>query len=138
MNKQEFLSRLEQALSGLPAEELQERLAFYRESIEDRVEEGLSEEASPGSSPKAAGSPGSSMHSASARHNRFLIRLIIFSNRFPGSCPLPCRKGAGPASSQCITELFYHASVEMQGKRRDRRRETDLSPSFFVFQAGYA
>lgn len=45
MNKQEFLSRLEQALSGLPQEELQERLAFFRESIEDRLEEGLSEEA---------------------------------------------------------------------------------------------
>ena len=45
MNKQEYLSRLEQTLSGLPAEELQERLAFYRESIEDRMEEGLSEEA---------------------------------------------------------------------------------------------
>ena len=69
-------------------------------------------------------------HTASARHNRFLIRLIIFSNRSPGSCPLPCRKGAGPASSQCITELFYHASVEMQGKRRDRRRETDSFPVF--------
>ncbi len=45
MNKQEFLSRLEQALSGLPQEELQERLAFFRESIEDRLEEGLTEEA---------------------------------------------------------------------------------------------
>ena len=28
MNKQEYLSRLERALSGLPGEELQERLAF--------------------------------------------------------------------------------------------------------------
>lgn len=45
MNKQEYLSRLEQTLSGLPREELQERLAFFRESIEDRMEEGLSEEA---------------------------------------------------------------------------------------------
>ena len=45
MKKQEFLSRLEQALSGLPGEELQERLAFYGESIEDRMEEGLAEEA---------------------------------------------------------------------------------------------
>ena len=45
MKKQEFLAWLEQALSGLPGEELQERLAFYRESIEDRMEEGLTEEA---------------------------------------------------------------------------------------------
>ena len=45
MNKQEFLSRLEAALSGLPREDVQERLAFYRESIDDRMEEGLSEEA---------------------------------------------------------------------------------------------
>lgn len=45
MNKQEFLSRLEAALSGLPQEELRERLSFYRESIDDRMEEGFSEEA---------------------------------------------------------------------------------------------
>ena len=45
MNKQEFLSRLEEALAGLPREELMERLAFYRESIDDRMETGLTEEA---------------------------------------------------------------------------------------------
>ena len=45
MNKQQFLSRLEQALSGLPREDLQERLAFYGECIDDRMEEGISEEA---------------------------------------------------------------------------------------------
>ena len=45
MNKQEFLTRLEESLAGLPQEELAGRLAFYSESIDDRVEEGLSEEA---------------------------------------------------------------------------------------------
>ena len=45
MNKQQYLSRLEKALSGLPADDLRERLAFYGESIDDRMEEGLSEEA---------------------------------------------------------------------------------------------
>ncbi|MCR5664902.1 MAG: DUF1700 domain-containing protein [Oscillospiraceae bacterium] len=44
MNKQEFLARLEQALAGLPQEELAERLGFYGEMIDDRVEEGLTEE----------------------------------------------------------------------------------------------
>ena len=33
MNKQQYLSRLEKALSGLPADDLRERLAFYGESI---------------------------------------------------------------------------------------------------------
>lgn len=44
MDKQGFLTRLEQGLSGLPQEDISERLAFYEEMIDDRVEEGLSEE----------------------------------------------------------------------------------------------
>lgn len=44
MSKQEFLDRLEAGLSGLPNDEIVERLAFYNEMIDDRVEEGLSEE----------------------------------------------------------------------------------------------
>lgn len=45
MTKQEFLSRLTEGLSGLPQDEVEERLAFYGESIDDRMEDGLSEEA---------------------------------------------------------------------------------------------
>ena len=44
MNKQDFLTRLEEALAGLPEEERAERLAFYGEMIDDRIEEGLTEE----------------------------------------------------------------------------------------------
>ena len=44
MNKQEFLTQLRNGLSGLPQDELEERLAFYNEMIDDRMEEGLSEE----------------------------------------------------------------------------------------------
>lgn len=44
MNKQEFLARLEKALADRPPEELAERLTFYREMIDDRMEDGLSEE----------------------------------------------------------------------------------------------
>lgn len=44
MTKIEFLTSLRQRLSGLPQEEINERLRFYSEMIEDRVEEGLSEE----------------------------------------------------------------------------------------------
>lgn len=44
MNKKEFLSALEKGLSFLPQEELEERLAFYTEMIDDRIEEGFSEE----------------------------------------------------------------------------------------------
>ena len=44
MSKQEFLSRLRQALSGLPEDDVAERIAFYSESIDDRIEEGMSEE----------------------------------------------------------------------------------------------
>ena len=44
MNKQTFLTELRKALSGLPREDVEERLAFYGEMIDDRVEEGASEE----------------------------------------------------------------------------------------------
>lgn len=44
MSKQEFLAQLRKGLSGLPQDDIEERLTFYSEVIEDRVEEGLSEE----------------------------------------------------------------------------------------------
>ncbi|MBQ3939072.1 MAG: DUF1700 domain-containing protein [Clostridia bacterium] len=44
MNKQEFISQLEKALAGLPKDDVLERLSFYGELIDDRVEDGLSEE----------------------------------------------------------------------------------------------
>ena len=43
MTKQEFLEQLRNGLSGLPQCEIEEHLSFYREMIEDRMEEGLSE-----------------------------------------------------------------------------------------------
>lgn len=44
MTKLKFLLELEKQLSALPQEDIEERLTFYSEMIEDRVEEGLSEE----------------------------------------------------------------------------------------------
>ena len=44
MNKQEFLAGLQKGLSGLPQEDVEERLTFYGEMLDDRMEEGLSEE----------------------------------------------------------------------------------------------
>lgn len=44
MNKQDFLAQLRKSLSGLPQDDIEERLTFYSEMIEDRTEEGLSEE----------------------------------------------------------------------------------------------
>ena len=44
MTKQEFLNQLRMGISGLPQEDISERLTFYREMIDDRMEEGLSEE----------------------------------------------------------------------------------------------
>lgn len=45
MNKRAFLERLRARLRGLPRHEVEERLNFYIEMIDDRIEEGLSEEA---------------------------------------------------------------------------------------------
>ena len=44
MNKQEFLGKLKNGLLGLPKDDLDERLNFYSEMIDDCMEEGLSEE----------------------------------------------------------------------------------------------
>lgn len=44
MRKQEFLNKLKQGLSGMPKDDVEERLAFYSEMIDDYMEEGLLEE----------------------------------------------------------------------------------------------
>ena len=44
MRKQEFLDKLRKGLKGLSPEEVEEQLNFYGEMIDDRMEEGLSEE----------------------------------------------------------------------------------------------
>lgn len=44
MNKQAFAKALEQRLSGLPRPERRERISFYLEMIDDRMEEGRDEE----------------------------------------------------------------------------------------------
>ena len=45
MKKQEFLSELRRKLSGMPKSDVEERIAFYSEMIDDRIEDGDSEEA---------------------------------------------------------------------------------------------
>ena len=44
MTKVEFLDKLGKGLSGLPKEEIDNRLDFYSEIIDDKIEDGLSEE----------------------------------------------------------------------------------------------
>lgn len=43
MTKQEFSDKLRTGLKGLPKEDIEERITFYSEMIDDRIEEGLSE-----------------------------------------------------------------------------------------------
>lgn len=44
LSKQEFLAQLRKGLSGLPQDDIKEHLTFYCEMIDDRMEEGLSED----------------------------------------------------------------------------------------------
>ena len=44
MTKTEFLDALREKLAGIPAEEREERLTFYSEMIDDRMEDGVPEE----------------------------------------------------------------------------------------------
>ena len=43
MTKNEFLEELRSKLVGLPKEDVDERISFYEESINDRMDEGMSE-----------------------------------------------------------------------------------------------
>lgn len=44
MSKQEFLEQLHKGLTGLPEADIEERLMFYGEMIDDRIEEGVLED----------------------------------------------------------------------------------------------
>lgn len=44
MTKNEFIDQLRNRLEKLPAYELEKTIAFYNETIDDRIEEGMSEE----------------------------------------------------------------------------------------------
>ncbi len=44
MNKSEFLSILREKLNGLPPEDIEKSLDYYSEIIDDRIEEGMTEE----------------------------------------------------------------------------------------------
>ena len=44
MKKHEFLDALRKKLGGIPKVELEERLRFYSEMIDDRIEDGMTEE----------------------------------------------------------------------------------------------
>ncbi len=44
MNKEQFLIELASALAGLPEDDIEKSLEYYSEMIDDRVEDGLSEE----------------------------------------------------------------------------------------------
>lgn len=44
MTKTEFLSELKKALEGLPEEDIEKSLEYYSEMIDDRIEDGLTEE----------------------------------------------------------------------------------------------
>ena len=44
MNKAEFMALLRARLSGVPQEEVDERLGFYSELIDDSIEDGISEQ----------------------------------------------------------------------------------------------
>lgn len=44
MNKEQFLSTLRERISGLPQEEIKKSLDYYSEMIDDRIEDGMTEE----------------------------------------------------------------------------------------------
>ena len=44
MNKKEFIEKLREKLSKLPQKEVEDRISFYGEMIDDKIEDGVSEQ----------------------------------------------------------------------------------------------
>ena len=44
MNKRQFLAALQEQLNGLPQGDIEKSLDYYKEMLEDRIEEGMAEE----------------------------------------------------------------------------------------------
>ena len=44
MKKQDFIAELRKKLAGLPKQDIEERINFYSEMIDDRIEDGISED----------------------------------------------------------------------------------------------
>ena len=81
MTKHKFLVSLKDRLSGLSKEAVEERLNFYREMIEDRMEEGLSEEdavAETGSVDEIAAQIAADLSPATASKRRMNAWEIVF------------------------------------------------------------
>lgn len=93
MNKREFLKQLRAALAPLSRQEVEDRLTFYSEMIDDRMEEGLSEaEAVAAVGPVAViaaqilSESGHSMVVVRKPSRALLITLAVLG--FPLWCPL--------------------------------------------------
>lgn len=106
MGKQEFLSQLRKGLAGLPQEDIEERLAFYSEMIDDRMEEGLSEEeavATVGTVSKIVGDifpakPTGNTATASRRLKTWEILLLVLGS--------PIWLSLGVAAAAVILSVF--------------------------------
>lgn len=80
MTKREFLTRLSERLSGLTPEERSDRVRFYSEMVDDRMEEGLSEEeavASVGSIEEILADIPSGAPKATARPSPGMVVLLL-------------------------------------------------------------
>ena len=82
MNKGAFLYRLKERLSGLPQDDIEERIMYYGEIIDHRIAEGMSEEA-------AVASLGSmedisSYVMSEIPLNRFVMRRVGSESRMSG------------------------------------------------------
>lgn len=80
MTKQEFLARL---AAKLPKSEREEQLAFYSEMIDDRMEEGLSEEKAVESvtvQEPVLADPQTEAAPPKRRHNAWMIVLVVLGS----------------------------------------------------------
>ena len=82
MTKNEFLLTLQNALSGMPRADLERTVQYYREMIEDRMEEGMSEET-------AVADVGDPIELAAAIRKMPAKRTAVSTPREPGAPKAP-------------------------------------------------
>ena len=111
MTKQEFLSRLREGLSGLPEDDIAERLTFYGEMIDDRIEDGLSEEEAVAEVGSVDDIAAQIKENAGDRKTVAFLPLIATSQMFRDLClkhGLQAREVNGESDDRAETLEWFH------------------------------
>ena len=114
MNKEQFLLTMQNALSGMPRADLERTLQYYREMIEDRCEEGMSEEA-------AVADVGDPIELAEAIRGKPAVRTTALREQKPPKARRPMSAGKRAALIVCAILLAAAGILLIIGAMNTRK-----------------